>query len=45
MGLMKEEEQFVKELYQEKLKQEQIKILQDEMWVKVEALKQGDDPL
>lgn len=38
------EKQFVKEQFTEKLKQEQIKILEDAMWIKVEALKKSDDP-
>ncbi len=34
-----EEEQYLKELYAEKLKQEQIEILEKEMWKKVEEAK------
>lgn len=37
--ITKEEEEYLKELYAEKLKREQIKILEKEMWEKVEEAK------
>ena len=39
MALTTEEQNFIKELYKEKIKQDQIKILQKSMWEKVNILK------
>ena len=38
--LTNDEELYVKELYAEKIKQDQIKVLDNEMWGKVEIEKQ-----
>jgi hypothetical protein len=45
MGLTGSEENFIKDLYQETLKNNQKKILREQLWFDVEVLKESTDPM